>query len=71
MELINTYPDLAKYISRTANGEMIISDEGWDYIYNQQNAAYDFAISGQVGGNLRKNSLEKDKAFYEAQTELY
>jgi hypothetical protein len=30
LELLNTYPQLAEYISRGKFGELIISDAGWE-----------------------------------------
>jgi methyl-accepting chemotaxis protein len=35
LDLLNTYPELAKYVSKGLNGEMTISDEGWDTIMDK------------------------------------
>lgn len=36
LELLQTYPTLAQYVSQGANGELTISSEGWDEILKQQ-----------------------------------
>jgi hypothetical protein len=30
LELIQTYPELAKYLDRGDDGQLVITDEGWD-----------------------------------------
>ena len=30
LELLNTYPQLANYVDKGMNGELIITEEGWD-----------------------------------------
>jgi flagellar motility protein MotE (MotC chaperone) len=36
LELIGTYPELAKYIEKGESGELAISDEGWDKMLDEQ-----------------------------------
>ena len=36
LSLLKTYPELSKYISRTSNGLLSISDEGIDYVLDKQ-----------------------------------
>lgn len=36
LELLQTYPTLAQYVSQGASGELTISSEGWDEILKQQ-----------------------------------
>ena len=36
LELLQTYPTLAQYVSQGVNGELTISSEGWDEILKQQ-----------------------------------
>jgi hypothetical protein len=36
MELLATYPELAKYVSTGKDGQLTISKEGWDEILQKQ-----------------------------------
>jgi hypothetical protein len=39
LELIRTYPELSKYMSRGDDGQLIITDEGWDSVIAEQQKA--------------------------------
>ena len=36
LSLINKYPDLAQYIERGSQGQMTISEQGWDKVLEEQ-----------------------------------
>ena len=40
LDLIDAYPQLIDYVSKGINGELIISEEGWDQAIAQQQEAY-------------------------------
>lgn len=39
LKLLETYPELSKYIARGSDGQLVITDEGWDAILNLQKQA--------------------------------
>lgn len=60
LELLNTYPILAKYLSND-NGVLKIGSEGWDKVIEQaQNLVTSTAV-GQMQAQSTVKSLEKDK----------
>ena len=48
LELINTYPELAKYLERDENGVLSISEEGWDQLIDKQTAAVNAATKNSL-----------------------
>jgi hypothetical protein len=36
LNLLDTYPELAKHLKKGEKGQLIISDEGWKEIINEQ-----------------------------------
>lgn len=60
LELIKTYPELAKYIQRGIYGQLTINQEGWDnFINNQQEAALN-AQGLVIASQIRENKLRKE-----------
>jgi hypothetical protein len=48
LELLNTYPQLAQYLTRGEYGQLAIKDEGWDLIQNQATQKANTAAQGQM-----------------------
>lgn len=48
LELLNTYPELADHVIKGEDGELSISQEGWDYLTNQQMTGYTAAINAKT-----------------------
>ena len=71
LELLEKYPDLGKYISRGKNGEMQITDEGWNHIYDEQQKAYSSAMSGQIATQMQISEVQSQMSFDKYQTEEY
>ena len=69
LELLEKYPDLGKYISRGKNGEMQITDAGWDHIYDEQQKAYSSAMSGQIATQMQISEVQSQMSFDKYQTE--
>lgn len=55
LELLQTYPTLAQYVSQGVNGELTISSEGWDEILQQQQNKLNTAT---FANTVAKNQLE-------------
>ena len=65
LELLTTYPELAKYISRGEDGQLVISGEGWDKIISDQekglrNAQRNVSVSQIAETKLKIESAEDD-----------
>ena len=71
LELLEKYPDLGKYISRGKNGEMQITDAGWDHIYDEQQKAYSSAMSGQIATQMQISEIQSQMSFDKYQTEEF
>lgn len=63
LELIRTYPELAKYISRGKNGELILSDEGWEESSNLAQEAINNSNSMVLGSQLYEGTLQRESLF--------
>ena len=48
LELLNTYPQLANYVDKGMNGELIITEEGWDNAMAEQQKAYTTSLNAQT-----------------------
>lgn len=48
LELINTYSQLSKFVSTGINGELVIKEEGWEEVINQQQQAYMNALGAKT-----------------------
>lgn len=57
LELINTYPILQDYVTRTEDGMMQISDEGWEALDDQLAARLEFYQGANTVAQIQKNDL--------------
>lgn len=62
LDLIQTYPELAKYVTRGEQGQLIISDEGWDEMINKQKQSVANANAAVSYNEMEQLRLEKEKA---------
>lgn len=63
LELMETYPELAQYISMGSNGAMEISEAGWQAVQEKQQREYESAVYGQSAAALQKNQIQQQIAF--------
>ena len=57
LDLINKYPELAAYISRGAQGEMIIADEGWDKMIELGQSRYNATLNAMTALEMERSNL--------------
>ena len=62
LNLIDTYPELAKYLTRGKSGELEISEEGWDSLIEQQGKAVQNARLNVTNHQLAELDLKKEGA---------
>ena len=62
LELIQTYPELAKYVTRGEQGQLVISDKGWDEMINKQRQSVANANAAVTYNEIEQLRLEKEKA---------
>lgn len=65
LELINTYPQLRKYLGTGEFGELTISDEGWGEVINQQQKAISNAQAGVQYWTTKNDQATLDNLEYE------
>lgn len=65
LRLINEYPELAQYIERGKEGQLTITDTGWDLMLESQNAAYTSALTAQATKTVELKNVEKRQIFEE------
>ena len=61
LELLTTYPELAQYLSRGEHGQLVISDEGWDAIIQQQEQAMKNAQVNVMSSQMAETRLQEEK----------
>lgn len=62
LELLSTYPELAKYIERGNNNQLVISNEGWEAVIKKQEEAVTNTSNAVIGSQLVEQSLQREKA---------
>ena len=60
LELLQTYPELAKYLSRGEDGQLIISDEGWDAILEKQRKTVQNAQNAIMQRQFDEQELKRE-----------
>jgi len=58
LQLLSTYPQLAQYISRGENGQLTISDEGWDAVVEEQQDAMQRAQAAAVSSQMAETRIQ-------------
>lgn len=66
LELINKYPELTSYVIQGEEGQMDISEEGWDVLVQQSQQQYSTLLATQTGLQLQKNQVQQQMAFENA-----
>ena len=59
LELLSTYPELAKFISRGENGQLTISDEGFDSLIEKQQASMQRAQAAVVASQMNETRIQQ------------
>jgi hypothetical protein len=57
VKLLNTYPQLSRYLSRGQDNQLIIADEGWNEVIKQQEEGIRNATSLQLASQLDELNL--------------
>lgn len=59
LELLSTYPELAKFISRGEDGQLTISDEGFDSLIEKQQASMQRAQAATVASQMNETRIQQ------------
>lgn len=59
LELLSTYPELAKFISRGEDGQLTISDEGFDSLIEKQQASMQRAQAAAVASQMNETRIQQ------------
>lgn len=62
LELLTTYPELAQYLGRGSEGQLIIQEEGWDKVIESQQKAVQNTTSAVLASQMDEESLKQEKA---------
>ena len=62
LELLDKYPELAKYLTRGEHGELEINEAGWEHVTEQQAQAVSNANSAVVASQIDETELKMEKA---------
>ena len=71
LKLLETYPELAQYLTRGEHGELEISEAGWGYMEEYSSQALANAQTSALGARLTEAQLSREKVFENFETELY
>lgn len=63
LEMLETYPELAKYIERGDGGNLSISDEGWDQLVEKQLQGIKNTQTGIIQAQLNEVRLQEENAW--------
>lgn len=63
LELLTTYPELAKYISRGEDGQLAFQSGAWDKIINAQAKAVEATSAMSLSAQLGEETLAQENAF--------
>ena len=67
LELLQTFPQLAQYITSGVNGRIEISSEGWDTVLEQQQEAIRRTTNNLLGAQIYQANLENEKLYKDLQ----
>ena len=59
LELLSTYPELAKFISRGEDGQLTILDEGFDSLIEKQQASLQRAQAAAVASQMNETRIQQ------------
>lgn len=59
LKLLSTYPELAKFISRGEDGQLTISDEGFDSLIEKQQASMQRAQAAAVSSQMDETRIQQ------------
>ena len=62
LDLLDTYPELAKYMKKNADGVLTLSDEGWDIAEQQALTKAQAAQSGVYASSMVEQELKIEQA---------
>ena len=62
LQLLNTYPELAKYLKRGESGQLTISEEGWNALIEQQSQGVTNANSALIASQMDQTNLQNEAA---------
>ena len=65
LDLINKYPELSKYLTRSNSGSLDISEEGWDALVKDQERIIQNSSNAKIGMQFARTDLQ-EKMDYEA-----
>lgn len=65
LDLLTKFPELAQYIGRGYNGELVISNEGWDHVIEQQKQAVLVQQSTNMALQSQQGILTAEKGIEE------
>ena len=71
LDLMEKYPELAKYVTRGENGELQITEEGWTHMQNESTQRMYTATMGSMGAQIQKGEIQEQQALFDSQTEYY
>ena len=71
LNLLTTYPELAQYINRGENGQLIISNKGWDEVFNAQEERVKSSYSNSLISQINESNLKVESAKEKAKLEGY
>lgn len=67
LELLQTFPQLAQYMSPGVNGRLEISAEGWDTVIEQQQEAVRRTTNDLLGAQIYRANLENENIYKQLQ----
>lgn len=67
LQLLQTYPQLAQYLTSSTDGRLQISDSGWDTIIKEQEDAIRRTTNNLIGSQIYRANLENEKLFKDLQ----
>ena len=70
LDLLDKYPDLAKYVSMTRKGEMVISEEGLDAVQKAQKDAIDQARLAKIASSAASDRAARKSAATDTQRKV-
>lgn len=62
LQLLSTYPELAKYIGRGEDGQLTIDDEGWNQVIDSQYKSYQNSQRNVASSQIAEERLKQEKA---------
>ena len=70
LELLTTYPELAQYLDRGADGQLIIQEEGWNKVIESQQKAVQNSSAAVLASQMDEELLKQEKAAQNLQKKL-